>query len=141
MSTSETFRATPGIYAMWVGLFAIPVLIVGFDFLKFGWPGAIERNLHEALIASLIPPLSAALWLFCFKLSFDPINVTYRSLGTRTLTLPLSEIAGVTPSRVAPISRAPLGAYVSLRDGTRILVNLKVFPDRAATRLLALAIV
>src|ERR1700675_3423194 len=91
MSTSETFRATPGIYSMWVGLFAIPVPIVVFDFLKFGWSGALERNLDVALIASLIPPLGAALWLCWFKLSFDPLNVTYRSLGAGTLILPLSE--------------------------------------------------
>jgi hypothetical protein len=138
-NTTYTFRATPGIFAMWVGLFGIPVPIVILDFAIFGWKAAMERNLGEALVLALIPPVGAAIWLLRFRLTINSESVTYRALGARTVTVSISDVTGIKPSRLTPISRVPIGAYISRKDGGRFLVNLKVFPTEAATRLLALA--
>jgi hypothetical protein len=137
-STTHTFRATPGIFAMWVGLFGIPVPFVIMDFATLGWTAAVSKNLDQMLVAALLPPIAAAIWLLCFRLTINPESVGYRALGARTVLIPISDITSVTASRVTPISRVPTAAYVSLKDGSRVLVNLKVFPSEAATALLSL---
>jgi hypothetical protein len=79
--------------------------------------------------------IGAAIWLFCFTLTIDSEAVTYRTLAARTVKVLISDITSINPSRLTPISRAPIGAYISLKDGSRVLVNLKVFPSEAATKL------
>jgi hypothetical protein len=135
MKTNETFRADFAGCSVLLGILSIPFLIHLLVLAKFGWGKFVADGMLEAAAISLALPALWAFWLSRFRLTFEANRLTYRPGFGRPWSTPYSTITAVTQSRMAPISRLPLSAWVQLGDGQRKLINLKVFPASAGLRL------
>ena len=125
----QTYRAAPSSYIVLIGLVSIPAFL---------WLLVVLQNQsteYIGLLVSLCPPLFLSVWLASFRLDFSETGITYRSLFGGTRTAAYSDIKAIGTSRVAPVSRSPLGITIQLHIGKDIVVNTKPFPIEAAMRL------
>jgi hypothetical protein len=121
----RTFRATPSSYLILVGLLSVPTIL--WVVARF-W----RRQLNlEALAVTLALPLAFAIWLASFRLIISDNRITYRSLFGGVESASFDEIESIGAARVAPVSSAPLGVKVKLREGNGFVINTKPFPIEA----------
>ena len=132
MKPDRIYHADFGSYALWLGVFSLPLLVLGAALVKFGWSEFQSKGMMTPSILFLIAAAIAVLWLSRYQLVFSDSSVSYRS-WRRSWRHPYTEISGISASRVQPISKLPIGAYVHFKDGHRELVYTKAF-SRAAIK-------
>jgi hypothetical protein len=138
MKVDRVYRAAFGSYALWLGLLALPLIPIAAVVAKFGWLQFQAKGLVLPTVLWLGVVVVAFAWLSRYRLTFTASGITYRS-WRKSWEVPYASISGVSASRVAPISKAPIGAYVHFKDGRRELVYAKVFSLAAIKDLFALA--
>jgi hypothetical protein len=138
MKTDRVYRADFGSYAIWLGLLSLPLIPAAFVLFKFGWLQFQAKGMVLPVGLCLGLLAAAAVWLSRYRLTFTSSGIAYRS-WLKSWSVPYANIAGVSASRVAPISQVPIGAYVHFRDGRKELVYTKAFSLAAIKDLFALA--
>jgi hypothetical protein len=130
MKHSETFRACASAYAVLCGPFVALALLWVVAAIKTG-------KFHVAPIGiCLAGAIAWAVWLVRFELVVGEVEFAYRSLLLRRRTMPYSAVASIEVTARGPVTGIALGTAVKLTDGSRMPINLKVFPRRAGALLL-----
>jgi hypothetical protein len=134
---TRIYHADFGTYAVWMGLCGLPLLAVPFNIAEFGWSSAAAHGLIKVLLVIVAVEVVIALWLSRYRLMFTESTLSYRSWRA-SWSAPYASIAEVVPSRVTPIAKVPIGAYVKFKDGRSELVYTKAFSLVAIRDLFAL---
>ncbi|QDA56468.1 hypothetical protein [Thermomonas aquatica] len=132
MKSNRVYGADFGSYALWLGVLSFPLLALAFAFAKLGWLQFQDKGMILPLVFCLAAMLLLMLWLSRYRLVFTDKDLSYRS-WRRSWTCPYTDIAGVSASRVQPISQIPIGAYVNFKNGQSELIYTKAF-SRAAIK-------
>jgi hypothetical protein len=120
----QTFRPSRGSYSALCGVLSVPLVIcVG---------AAVSRGRLEftPLLLSIAFPVSAAIWLSCFRLRIDDDGVEYRELG-RSFKVAYSDVISLQSRRVSYVQSSAYSWVLHLHDGRELRLNLKPFPREA----------
>lgn len=136
MQSTHTYRAAFSSYGLWLGLFSLPLVPLVICFAKFGWSQFAAKGLLAPTLLILALQAATAIWLSRYRLVFTSEGISYRSWRT-AWSVPYASVMEVLPSRVTPIAKFPIGAYVYFKGGRRELVYTKAFPLAAINELFA----
>jgi len=125
MSAPQTFRTSPGSYAVLCGSLSLPLIL---------WVCIALRGSSFGLTALLIAiamPGTAAVWLAYLRLRIDESGIEYRDLLGKSFRVTYSEVESLKTrwmsSRYGPYRQSIL----HLRDGRNLRINFRPFPGDA----------
>jgi hypothetical protein len=124
----QSFRTSPGWYAVVCGVYSLPLPIWGWGALI----GAV--GLTPVLISASLPAV-AAFWLAYFRLRIDDFGIEYRDLLRPGFKIAYSDIASLKTRTISYGRGFGYEWVLHLHDGRKLRLNLKPFP-REAYRLL-----
>jgi hypothetical protein len=127
MTAHRTFRASTSAYLILCGLTGIPFFFCILAWIRFG------RLDLEFFVATLILPISFAVWLSAFLLRLDASGITYRTLFGGSRRVAFAQLASPEAVLLSSRSKIPLGFVLHLTDGTNLRLNLKPFTREAVT--------
>ncbi|QNN47492.1 hypothetical protein H9L17_04965 [Thermomonas brevis] len=137
MKDDRVYRTEFRSYALWLGLLGLPLIPIAAVLVRFGWVQFQAKGMVPPSVLCLLVLVVVFIWLSRYQLTFSSSDITYRS-WRKSWTVSYANIAEVSASRVAPISQAPIGAYIHFKDGRRELIYTKAFPMAAIRDLFAL---
>jgi hypothetical protein len=114
-------------------LCSLPALISGYWLLHQASRDALTAFAFSVALAAL--PLVFALR---FRVTFTATEFVYRRWAP-TVPVPYSEIAAVEVVNVTPLTKAPIGAFIVTKQGSRYPFWPKLFPRRAVEQFFALS--
>lgn len=137
MQSTRVYRADISSYVVWLGLFGLPFIPLALAFARFGWSQSASKGLVAPVLLILAVEAATIVWLSRYRLVFAPEGISYRSWRA-SWSVAYTGIAEILPSRVTPIAKLPVGAYVQFKSGRCELVYTKVFSMAAIKELFAL---
>jgi hypothetical protein len=122
VSASQTFRTSPGSYAVLCGVLSAPLVFTVWRVISGGLlDGA-------SLLISIILPATAAIWLSHYRLRIDDSGIEYRDLFGKNFRVAFSEITSLKARSISYGRGSGITWVLNLRDGRRLRMNLKPFP-------------
>ena len=135
MTQHRVYRSEFAAYAVWTGIFSLPILALAQVLRTLGWEGFLARDMLLPLLLCVGLVVATCAWLASYRLTLSDTSISYRS-WRKSWSARRSEVDRIEASRVAPISGLPVGAYVHFKDGRRELIYTKMFSRAAAYDLL-----